>query len=653
MKTYSYKAYLSAVLLALSVGVCDMQAATKVSLPIVELLGNNYYVYKARKGDSLFGIARMFGWDDKRLQELNPSAISPLKKGMKIYYPAEVLKKTEVFVRTEYPDAGELLHTVKRGETVYAISNMYGVPVDIIYRLNPDSRNGIKAGESLMIRPEDTPEGKDRSLFYTVRSGDTLYGLSKDYGVSVAAILKSNPGLNENNFRSGVNIRIPACGTGLQKTIQVSEESTIDSVDLQKVGKNETWSSIADRNGISVDLLKEANPEISEIRNKDLIAVPRVETVSVEKETVDRDPREESADGVADIYQDVHGLKDYGKEQTVRIAVVAEDGTSKKDIEFIRGFLAGLDSQKDAGYKIDFKVIDGKADSETVITALDGFRPTVVFLTADHGLPAYIGEYASVSQTPVVNIFDVKSIEYTSNPYIVQLQTPSSLFNENVANYVFDRFSDRTLVFIGTPDANDMLAESLTKLWPSESVMNVGISGLVPGLFADEGRYLIYGYPVKKGEVAEMLEKTVACRTGKPLADFAFLGRPNLIVYEESMAKAFHDAGVMIPSRFYVDKESSQYKDFITHYKTLFNHMPAKTIPVYAASGYDASVYFVSELARSRGDINAIMPSSGSVQSDFNLRRVSSWSGFLNPPVFLVEFTPFDTINKNVIVYGE
>jgi len=131
-----------------------MQAATKVRLPIVELLGNNYYVYKARKGDSLFGIARMFGWDDKRLQELNPSAISPLKKGMKIYYPAEVLKKTEVFVRTEYPDAGELLHTVKRGETVYAISNMYGVPVDIIYRLNPDSRNGIKAGESLMIRPE-------------------------------------------------------------------------------------------------------------------------------------------------------------------------------------------------------------------------------------------------------------------------------------------------------------------------------------------------------------------------------------------------------------------------------------------------------------------------------------------------------------------
>ncbi|MDE6393694.1 MAG: LysM peptidoglycan-binding domain-containing protein [Muribaculaceae bacterium] len=652
MKTNSYKSYLTALLLAMSVGAGDMYAVN-VNLPVVELLGNNYYVYKAKKGDSLFGIARMFGWDDETLKKLNPSAVSPLQKGMKIYYPAQVKSNANVAVSAEFPEAGELRHTVKRGETVYAISNMYGVAVDSIYSLNPESRNGIKAGETLLIRQEETSGPSDRSIYYTVRDGDTLYGLSKDYGVSVAAILKSNPGIDEANLKSGINIKIPPRGTGLQKTARTVEESTLDSVDLQKAGKNESWNSIAARNGVSVDLLKDANPEIREIKNKDVIAVPKVETVAIEKEIVERDPREESSQGVAEIYQDVHGLNDQESEFTVKAAVVAEDGTSKKDIEFIRGFLAGLESQKGSGYKIEFRVIDGKASSETVITSLDAFKPSVVFLTADHDVPSYLGEYASVSQTPVVNAFDVKSIDYTSNPYVVQLQTPSSLFNENVASYVFDRFSDRTLVFTGEPDSNDLLAESLTRLWSPSSVVKAGIEDITPDFFAEEGRYLVYGYTVKKAEVTELLEKAASCRTERPLADISVLGRPNLIVYEETLDKAFHDADAMIPSRFYIDKESSQYNDFIRHYKDLFGHMPAKTIPVYAASGYDAAVYFLPELARTRGDINKIRPSVNSVQSDFDLRRTSNWSGFLNPPVFLVEFTPFGTVNKNVIIYGE
>ena len=32
-------------------------------------------------------------------------------------------------------------HTIERGQTVYAIATMYGVSVDDIYRLNPESRD--------------------------------------------------------------------------------------------------------------------------------------------------------------------------------------------------------------------------------------------------------------------------------------------------------------------------------------------------------------------------------------------------------------------------------------------------------------------------------------------------------------------------------
>ena len=53
-------------------------------LPVVEVLGRQYYVYEIKKGDSLFGVARKFGWDDKEIARLNPTATSPMQKGAKI-----------------------------------------------------------------------------------------------------------------------------------------------------------------------------------------------------------------------------------------------------------------------------------------------------------------------------------------------------------------------------------------------------------------------------------------------------------------------------------------------------------------------------------------------------------------------------------------
>ena len=123
-------------------------------LPVVEVLGRQYYVYEIKKGDSLFGVARKFGWDDKEIARLNPTATSPMQKGAKIYYPVEEKGKVANPVKTtpENLQQSPLKHTVQRGETVYSISKMYGIPVTTIYNLNPSSKQGIKAGEELTLQ---------------------------------------------------------------------------------------------------------------------------------------------------------------------------------------------------------------------------------------------------------------------------------------------------------------------------------------------------------------------------------------------------------------------------------------------------------------------------------------------------------------------
>ena len=62
-------------------------------------------------------------------------------------------------VITSGQDNNVFFHTIERGQTVYAIATMYGVTPDDIYRLNPDSKEGIKAGATLKIPQRDIVGG--------------------------------------------------------------------------------------------------------------------------------------------------------------------------------------------------------------------------------------------------------------------------------------------------------------------------------------------------------------------------------------------------------------------------------------------------------------------------------------------------------------
>lgn len=626
----------------------SLQAAVQ-SMPIVEILGTKFYLYEARKNDTLFGIARSNGWDEQELARLNPAVTSPLKKGTKIYYPVNADEgKTLQPEDVHTAEQTELTHLVKRGETVYSISQMYGIPVESIYSLNPDSRNGIKAGESLTLHKEGELKirkgSKTASRFYTVKPGDTIYGVAKAKGVSVAALMKANPGISENSFRTGMVIKLPARGEGKKTMVKKVEESRLDSFNIHEVKKDETWTSIARKEGVDVKVLKDANPDVTSLKKKQVLTVPKIETVTVEREVTEHDPREQSEDGIQEIYDDLHKVSDE-EQGVVKVAILAESASGKKDLDFIRGFLTGVDGQKSKPYKIDVKVVDGGTGSEQVISELDAFKPMMVFMTFDGQIPAYVQEYSEVSHTPVVNTFDVKAEQYNTNPYFIQLLAPSNYFNDGIASSVFDRYGDYTLVMIGDPDDGDQLAASLQKLWDSSKIKKVR-SAFEPADFTDGTKYVFYGYDTKKAEVQKLLESVAAVRELSPLGDFVTLGRPNWIVYDGSLEDELHKANAMIPSRFYLDEKSAQAQAFYSQFKSLFDRAPVKSLPLYAGVGYDTANYFISSLASAEGDINAFRPSTGTMQTGFDLKRVSSWGGLVNLPVYLVHFTTFNTIDK-------
>ena len=130
--------------------------------------------------------------------------------------------------------AGHFIHTVTKGQSLYSISSMYNVSIADIVKENPGSDAGIKVGQSLKI-PQN---GDNQVTFHTIQSGETLYKLSVKYGVSVERICQANPGLSAKNFRVDQVIAIPPVAKSEQVSAEVVDQLPVSPAKVEK--KDET-----------------------------------------------------------------------------------------------------------------------------------------------------------------------------------------------------------------------------------------------------------------------------------------------------------------------------------------------------------------------------------------------------------------------------
>ena len=83
---------------------------------------------------------------------------------------------------------GPAYHVVKPGEGLWSLSIRYGVTLEALLRANGLANpNWIHAGQVLVI--PRAPRGPE---YHTVRAGETVYSISRQYGVSTWAIVYKN-----------------------------------------------------------------------------------------------------------------------------------------------------------------------------------------------------------------------------------------------------------------------------------------------------------------------------------------------------------------------------------------------------------------------------------------------------------------------------
>ena len=130
--------------------------------------------YTVKSGDSLYAIAKKYNTTVDTLKSLNNLTSNTLSIGQVLKLPGSSATSTDTY-------------TVKSGDTLYAIANKYNTTVDALKSLNNLTSNTLSIGQTLKI-----PSSSSDNVVYTVKSGDTLYGIAEEFGTTVSAITKLN-----------------------------------------------------------------------------------------------------------------------------------------------------------------------------------------------------------------------------------------------------------------------------------------------------------------------------------------------------------------------------------------------------------------------------------------------------------------------------
>ncbi|MED4224759.1 LysM peptidoglycan-binding domain-containing protein [Neobacillus cucumis] len=147
--------------------------------------------------------------------------------------------------------ANELTYTVKSGDTLWKIATANNLTVQQVMQYNNLSTSSIQIGQtlSLQVTPTNTSA---TTTSYTVKSGDSLSLIAKNYNTTVTE-LKSLNQLTSDVIKVGQVLKVPATTTSQTASYTVKSG---DSLSLIAKNYNMTVTELKTMNNLSSDLIK-------------------------------------------------------------------------------------------------------------------------------------------------------------------------------------------------------------------------------------------------------------------------------------------------------------------------------------------------------------------------------------------------------------
>jgi len=248
--------------------------------------------YKVHKGETLYSVAHAHGVSVDQLREWNDlyGRRAHLRKGqsLKLFIKSGAAKASEAPIATATPSKKSeknakhwINYRVRRGETMAKIADEFGVSLHDLKTWNHNVRHNVKSGQSLRVfttndmaeaAGEEKPAKPSNSpTFHTVLPGETMTGIARSFGVTVDQLSEWNGGVEGADLQAGSKLKVYAENAKASKGDRVTRAAKSRALSY-RVKRGDTLSSIADKYGVTVQDLKQANG----IRNGHITAGKRL-----------------------------------------------------------------------------------------------------------------------------------------------------------------------------------------------------------------------------------------------------------------------------------------------------------------------------------------------------------------------------------------
>ena len=250
-----------------------------------------FFYHIVKKNETLRKIANEYHLQEDFIRRANPGVSEPLREGQYIKIPAEMAYDRRrddeepgpdhhgnpgetVSFDPNIPVMSDFRHVVKSGETTASIAAHYNVDVIMLKAVNVGLGDTPQPGERLRIPQEKKKQKKQEYVKYKVKKKETLYSISRQYGLTVQDLLKANPGLTT-SIKTGQVIKIP-------RKVVTDKYLTHNITSKTKIKK------LAKLYGIPVYDITDANPGINnKLYPGEAVKIPVGDKVFEEEEVVE------------------------------------------------------------------------------------------------------------------------------------------------------------------------------------------------------------------------------------------------------------------------------------------------------------------------------------------------------------------------------
>lgn len=598
----------------------NQSTSIKLSSNTQRINNKEYYVHIVEQGQTLFSIARAYG----------------LK-----YYDAVI--KTDI-------------HLMKVGDTVWLPKNEYSVAA-------------VSAKADAITSPSN------RVHYIKVEPGQTLYAISREYGVSVDQIIKANPELNGEQLKAGQMLKIPPKNNASAAT-SVSKPAETKPVETKPAETKPVETKPAETKPIETKPAEtkpvETKPAVEDVSNE------ASRTESMRRPIQNPYPFNEIPDDFpsrqapyfnftsqSDFSYQVRERQDKNKIfvtviMPLNLDKINEISTSKFDIEqrgkkdykvfefiqFYEGILIALDQLQNRGINVVLNVVDLSSDKdEDVVNAFNKYQLAnsdfIVALLVKKPFEK-LAQLAKQHQVFAINPFSSRSEVVENNPYVVKCMPSVEGTVKGVLDMIAKRHRGGHVYLV---HSNNRSLASDEKIYREEFVRQLDARKDI--------KYTLFDWSVN-GKLLSTLKTT---KDNVILSVYDQNSSKNL-VYVTTLLNRLSSLNSNVPTLYSVNNyindypdidysqlqhlnysmvtmghlnyDNSKHKDFIDTYKSKFLTEPNT---LYAGVAHDIVIYFCSALWQNGAEFWR-NPHSFSAPQDmlfpFSLKQRSSSSGYEN-----------------------